>query len=290
VKAQDLGTLLVLSALWGGSFLCMRIASPVLGPLLLVELRVLIAGLALLFYTLMTRTDLHLRAYWRHYLVIGIVNSAIPFTLIATAELHLTAGLAAIVNATSPLFGAVVAALWMKEVLPLHKGVGLLLGIVGVALSIGWGPIPLSTIVMWSAMASVGAAACYGIAGVYIKVHMQHANTLALSTCSQLGACLFLLPFTVGATAWHGFPLHVLVAVIILGVFCTAIAYLLYFRLIKRIGPTKALTVTFLSPVFGVLWGVVVLHEPLTWNMVGSFAIILIGVRIVTGNYDKKHN
>src|SRR5260370_42468111 len=117
MNAKQVGALLLLSALWGGSFLFVRIAVPVLGPVLLIELRVLIAGVALLLYMLVTRSPLDLRARWRHYLVIGIINSAIPFTLIATAELYLTAGLAATLYDTRPLFVAVVAAIWIKETL-----------------------------------------------------------------------------------------------------------------------------------------------------------------------------
>ncbi|HET7640285.1 MAG TPA: DMT family transporter, partial [Ktedonobacteraceae bacterium] len=132
MKARDVGALLLLSALWGGSFLFMRIAAPVFGPVVLIELRVLIAGIALLLYSIFTRRNLDLRKRWLHYLVIGIINSAIPFTLIATAELLLTAGFAAILNATSPLFGAVVAAIWIKEALTTRKVIGLLLGLVGV--------------------------------------------------------------------------------------------------------------------------------------------------------------
>ena len=125
MNAKQIGALLLLSALWGGSFLFIRIAAPVLGPVLLIELRVLIAGVALLLYMLMTRSSLDLRARWKYYLVIGIINSAIPFTLIATAELYLTAGLAATLNATSPLFGAVVAAIWINMKLRTKRHISL---------------------------------------------------------------------------------------------------------------------------------------------------------------------
>jgi len=125
MNAKQIGALLLLSAWWGGSFLFIRIAAPVLGPVLLIELRVLIAGVALLLYMLMTRSSLDLRARWKYYLVIGIINSAIPFTLIATAELYLTAGLAATLNATSPLFGAVVAAIWINMKLRTKRHISL---------------------------------------------------------------------------------------------------------------------------------------------------------------------
>ena len=115
MRAPDLARLLLLAALWGGSFIFIRIAAPVLGPIVLVTIRVLLAGAALLVYALVTRSELELRARWRQYLTIGALNSAIPFVLISTAELQLPASLAAILNATSPLFGAVIAAIWIKD-------------------------------------------------------------------------------------------------------------------------------------------------------------------------------
>ncbi len=283
MKAKDVGALLLLSALWGGSFLCMRIAAPVLGPIVLIELRVLIAGVALLLYATIRKSDLDLRARWRHYLVIGIINSAIPFTLIATAELHLTSGLAATLNATTPLFVAVVAAVWIKETLTANKVVGLILGLVGVVVLVGWSPLPFSATVAFSVAASLAAAACYGLAGVYTKVNVQGASSRAVATCSQLGASLFLLPLALVAPPRSIPSLTVLLAVATLALLCTAVAYLLFFRLIENVGPTRASTVTFLTPFFGVLWGVVLLNEPLTWSTIIGFAVILSGTGLVTG-------
>jgi len=261
----------------------MRVAAPVLGPVVLIEGRVLLAGGILLVYVALRKRSLALRVFWRHYLVIGIINSAIPFTLIATAELHLTAGLAATLNATTPLFGTLVAALWLKEAITMNKGIGLLLGVLGVAVLVGWSPFPFTSALALSVAASLGAAACYGVAGVYTKVKAQGASPLAVATCSQVGASLFLLPLTFVAPPKHLPTLPVLIAVGILALFCTALAYLLFFRLIKNIGPTRAMTVTFLSPVFGVLWGVLLLGETLIWSSVIGFAIVLTGTGLVTG-------
>jgi len=283
MNAKQIGALLLLSALWGGSFLFMRIAAPVLGPVLLIELRVLIAGVALLLYMLVTRSTFDLRARWKHYLVIGIINSAIPFTLIATAELYLTAGLAATLNATSPLFGAVVAAIWINEALTKKKVIGLALGLLGVSLLVGWRPFPFSVTLAVSVAASLAAAACYGIGGVYTKVYMQGASSKAVATCSQLGAALVLLPLTFVAPSRHAPTPIVLLAVVALALLCTAVAYLLYFWLIEHAGPTRALTVTFLAPIFGVLWGTVLLSEPLSLSTFIGFGIILMGTGFVTG-------
>lgn len=283
MKPKDVGALLVLSALWGGSFLFMRIAAPVLGPIVLIEVRVLVAGIALLLYSLAIRRNLDLRKRWLHYLVIGIINSALPFTLIAAAELHLTAGLAAILNATSPLFGAVIAAVWIKEALTTRKVIGLLLGLVGVGVLVGWSPLPFSTTLAFSVVASLAAAAFYGLAVVYTKVYVRGANSGAVATCSQLEAALFLFPLTFVAPSQHLPSLPVVLAVAALALLCTAVAYLIYFYLIETVGPTKAITVTFLSPVFGVLWGVLFLGEPLAISTILGFGIILVGTGFVTG-------
>ncbi len=283
MKAKDAGALLLLSAIWGGSFLFIRIAAPVLGPVVLIALRVLIAGIALLLYSIFTRQKLELRKRWLHYLVIGIINSAIPFTLIATTELYLTAGFAAILNATTPLFGAIVAAIWIKEVLTARKVIGLLLGLVGVGVLVGWSALPFSTILIFSVAASLFAAAFYGLGSVYTKVYVRGANPVALTTCSQLGAGLCLLPLVPIFPVPHTPSLTVIVAVASLALLCTGIAYLIYFQLIENIGPTRTLTVTFLAPIFGVLWGVLFLNEVLTWSIVVGFGIILVGTGFVTG-------
>jgi drug/metabolite transporter (DMT)-like permease len=237
----------------------------------------------LLLYMLVTRNPLDLRARWKHYLVIGIINSAIPFTLIATSELYLTAGLAATLNATTPLFGAVVAALWIKEALTKKKVIGLVLGLFGVSVLVGWSPFPFSATLAVSVAASLAAAACYGIGGVYTKVYMHGASSKAVATCSQLGAALFLLPLTFVAPSKHAPTPIVFLSVIALALLGTAVAYLLYFWLIEHAGPTRALTVTFLAPIFGVLWGTVLLSEPLSLSTFIGFGIILMGTGFVTG-------
>jgi drug/metabolite transporter (DMT)-like permease len=288
MKIKDVGALLLLSAIWGASFLFIRISTPVLGPVVLVELRVSLAGVALLLYSLVTRHDLDLRKRWRHFLVLGVVNAGIPFILISTAELHLTAGLAAILNATSPIFGAVIAAMWIKEeVLTTRKLIGLLLSLVGVGVVVGWSPLPFSVAVAFSVVASLAAAACFGFGTVYTKVYLQGASSLALATCSQLIASLFVFPLAFVVPFQHIPTLTVALAVAALALLGTALAYLIYFRLVKNIGPSKALTVNFLSPVFGVLWGVLLLSEPLTLSTIIGFGIILAGTGLVIRNFSQ---
>jgi drug/metabolite transporter (DMT)-like permease len=283
MKSKDVAALLFLAALWGGSFLFIRVAAPVLGPVLLMALRVLLAGLALLLYAIATRTDLQIRAYWRQYLIIGLLNSAVPFTLIAFAELNLTAGYAAILNATSPLFGAVVAAVWISEALTVKKLLGLALGLLGVGVVVGLNSIALSGLIILSIAASIVGAAFYGFSSVFIKVKGKGIPPLALATGSLLGAAVWLVPLTPFALPHSGPDLTVILAVLAIALLSTALAYLLFFGLIERVGPTKTLTVTFLAPVFGIIWGVIFLSEPLTLSTLVGFAIILTGTAFVTG-------
>nr|AIA14032.1 EamA-like transporter family [uncultured bacterium] len=288
MKTKDIVALLVLSALWGGSFLFIRVASLALGPIVLMELRVLIAGLALLIYAIVTRIDLEIKTYWRQYLAIGLLNSAVPFVLIGTAELNLTAGYAAILNATAPLFGAIVAAVWINEALTLKKFIGLVLSLLGVAIVVGLNPLTLSGVVLLSIAASIGGAAFYGFSSVYIKVNGKGIRPFALATCSLLSAAIWLLPLTPFALPQSSPELNAILAVLALALLSTALAYLLFFGLIESAGPTKTLTVTFLAPVFGIIWGVIFLSEALTLSTVIGFAIILTGTAFITGFSLKK--
>ncbi|MBF6593598.1 MAG: DMT family transporter [Thermaceae bacterium] len=283
MTSKQFTALLVLSALWGGSFLFIRVAAPALGPVMLVELRVLIAGIALLIYASLSRHLPELRSRWKTFLVIGLFNSAVPFFLISTAELHLTASLAATLNAATPLFGALVAAFWLGETITPRKALGLLLGLVGVAVLVGLGPVPLTPVVLLSIGASLLATVSYGFAAVYTKVAAKGVPPLALALYSQLFAATLIapvVPFALPTTPPSGL---VVLCVLGLALFSTALAYLLYFYLIVSAGPTKATTVTYLSPAFGILWGVFLLAEPLTLGSLLGFGIILASVWLVTG-------
>jgi len=283
VKPREVAGLLFLSALWGGSFLFMRIAAPKLGPVLLIELRVLIAGLALLAYGVLSRRLPGVRGLWREYLVVGAVNSALPFLLISAASLALPASLTATLNATTPLFGAVVAAVWMGESLTLRKVLGLLVGFAGVVALLGIGPVSPSWETFLAAGASLLAAACYGAAAVYTKVKVKGAQPQALATYSQLFAALLILPAV--PFAWpSAFPSGLVIgSVLALALLCTALAYLIYFYLILNAGPTKAVMVTYLAPAFGMLWGGLFLQEQIGVGGVVGLCSILASVALVGG-------
>jgi len=279
---RDFATLVLLAAIWGASFLFIRIAAPVLGPLLLITLRVLIAGLALLFYAIVTRRLPSFGATWIAYLRLGVINAGLPFALIAVAVVQLNASMAAILNATTPLFAAIVAAVWINEALSFRKGLGLLLGLLGVVVLVGWSPVPLSWRVVFAVGASLLASLCYAIGGVYVKVAFGGISPLGLSIGQQLAAGLVLLPLGV-ATAPPTWPSSTVVfAVLALALLSTAIGYMIYFVLMERIGPTKTLSVTFLVPLFGVLWGALFLNEPVKNGTLAGLALILTSVVLVS--------
>jgi drug/metabolite transporter (DMT)-like permease len=283
MEARDLGALLLLGALWGASFLFIEVAVPVLGPVLLVDLRVLLAAGALVLCAVAVGSLPGLRARWKEFLFLGGLNAAAPFTLIATSQLNLTASLAAILNSTTPLFGAVVAAVWIGEALTVRKAVGLLLGVAGVAVLVGLDPVPLSGVVLLAVGASLLAALCYALGGVYAKRTFSGVSPLGMGIGQQVGATVILLPPAVATLPEELPSLTVVLSVLGLALLSTAIAYLLYFRLITSVGPTKTLTVTFLVPVFGVLFGVLLLEEPVSVGTFIGMGTILSSVGLVTG-------
>jgi drug/metabolite transporter (DMT)-like permease len=283
MRPQDAARLIVLSALWGGSFIFIRIAAPVLGPVVLVWTRVLLAGLTLLAVALIMHRPLAIRRFWRQYLVLGAINSALPFLLIAAAELHLSASLAAVLNATSPLFGAVIAFFWIRDPLTPRKLAGLFLGITGVAILAGWSPITLDAVVALSIVASLLGAASYGLASVYTKARVRNAPALGMAVGSQLAASLLLTPFVPFTWPAATPSSTVLLCTLALALGSTALAYVLFFRLVVDVGPTKALTVTFLVPIFGVLWGSLFLGETITASTLAGCAVILAGTALVVG-------
>jgi drug/metabolite transporter (DMT)-like permease len=282
MAASDVARLLTLAGLWGASFVFIRVVVPVLGPLWLAFLRVTLAFVALFAIAAMQRSIPSLRERWRDYLVVGTINSALPFALYAFAEESVSASTAAILNATSPFFGALVAALWLKEALTLRQLAGMALGVGGVVWLVGWHGEALTQPVVVAIFACLAAALCYGISSVYAKVRLSGVASASTALYSQLGAALVLAPALLPTPLPSAPSVLVAANMLALAVASTAYAYRLYFRLIANVGPTRALTVTFLIPLFGVLWGVLFLSEPLTLNMVFGGALILAGTWLAT--------
>jgi drug/metabolite transporter (DMT)-like permease len=284
MTASSLLRLLALSAIWGASFLFMRLGAPVLGPPLMIACRVLSAALFLAVVGAVLRKPLDVRRNAGHYLVLGLFNSALPFLLFAFAARTLSASLMAILNATAPIWGAVIGAAWTRTPISARALLGLALGVGGVALLVGFDPSSLRAGAPLAIALALGATCSYGIATHYAK-SAKKVDPFANAHGSMWAATLLVapgVPFTWPASLAALTP-AIALGVLALGVVCSGIAYLLYFRLVADIGAASALTVTFLVPVFGVLWGHLFLHEPLGWNTLAGALTVIVGTALVTG-------
>ena len=290
MKPQDAFELTVLAALWGGSFIFMRLGAGEFGPVALAGVRVALAALILL-PLLASRGGLPaLREHWRAIAFVGIVNTALPFVAFSYAALTINAGLSSVFNATAPLWGAIVAWLWLHDKLTAQRVLGLLIGFAGVSW-LAWDRVGFtaraqsdhSGATVVAILACLAGTLCYGIAVNFTKRHLGAVPPLALATGSQAAAAIvlavpaaWLWPASApSTTAW--------LSVAALALFCTAFAYLLYFRLIANIGPAKSIAVTFLIPLFGVLWGALFLGERVSAVMVMAGGVVLLGTALATG-------
>ena len=286
MKAFDIGELVLLAALWGASFLFMRLGAHEFGPIALAAVRVGLASV-MLIPLLASRGQLaDLRTHWKGLLIVGALNSAIPFALFSFAALSITAGLSSIVNATTPLWTAVVAFVWLRQGLTPLRVLGLVIGFAGVAF-LAWDKASFKPGAdhsgFWAVLACAAATFCYGVAANATKRYLSGVAPLSVATGSQFAAALLLaLPAAwlwpaamPGAVAWG--------SALALAALCTALAYILYFRLMSRVGPTNAVSVTFLIPLFAILWGALFLSEAITAQMVMGGAIVLVGIALALG-------
>jgi drug/metabolite transporter (DMT)-like permease len=280
MRSQDIAALLFLAALWGGSFLFMRIAAPILGAVWLIEIRVLLAGLILLPIALRVGLGKTMGQYWRSLLLVGSINLAIPFSLLAFASISLPAGFTSLLNATVPLFGTIISTLWLKEKLTAARTIGFVLGFIGVAILVGWKTVAITPGVLIAVGAGLLAAIMYAIAALYIRHQFTGVSSLAVATGSQIGAVVCLLPILPFTVPQHSPNSIVILSVVALAILCTALASIIYLRLIQQIGATKTMTVAYLIPFFAILWGALLLHEPLTPSMALGGGLVLFGTAI----------
>jgi drug/metabolite transporter (DMT)-like permease len=287
MKRRHLAELLLLAALWGASFLFMRLGAAEFGAVPLAGLRV--AGAALVVLPLLALQGQlgALRQHWKPLLLVGLTNSAFPFVCYSYAALSLNAGLSSIFNAASPLFAALIAWAWLGDRLGRWRVLGLLIGFGGV-FGLAWAKAGFQTSGagagnLLAISACILATVSYGFSANFTKRHLSNAPPMAVACGSQLGATVLLAGPTAiawpavmpGAVAWASLAALAMV--------CTGLAYILYFRLIASIGPANAITVTFLVPAFAVAWGAAFLGEALSWQMVGGCAVILVGTALATG-------
>lgn len=283
MKTNDLAELAVLAALWGASFLFMRLGAAEFGPVALAAVRV--AGAALVLIPLLHwRGQMgELRRHWRAIFVVGVTNSALPFLFFSYAALSISAGLSSIFNASAPLWGALVAWCWLRERPTLARTLGLAIGFAGVV-GLAWEKASFKPGGSgWAIVACLAAALCYGFSANFTRKRLQGVAPMAVAAGSQFAAALLLaLPalwwWPATAPSAHAWAMVALLAVL-----CTGLAYLLYFRLIAHVGAANAIAVTFLIPAFAVLWGWLFLAEALTPAMAIGCAVILLGTALATG-------
>jgi len=279
MRAADAARLVTLAAIWGASFLFIRIAAPVFGVIATADGRMLIAGLALAGYYLLTGFDAQWQRWWRYYLAIGVLNCVFPFLLYGYAALDITVGLLAVLNATSPMWGALLSTIVLRERMSPGRIAGLLVGVAGVALVSG-----AEASGRWLAVvAGLGAGFCYGLTGVVMRRWARDTTAKGMAAGSLLMGGLVLAPLLVVVPPqWPGIP--VALAMLALGLVCGSVAYILYFRLMADIGATGALTVTYLIPIFGVAWGVIFLGEAVTPAMLAGAIVVILGTVLVLRN------
>jgi drug/metabolite transporter (DMT)-like permease len=281
MRAGDVGRLVALAAIWGGAFIFLRVAAPVLGPAWTSELRVLLGGLVLLAWFRFTGFDPGLRRYARAYLLLGPAIIALPFALYAFASMHAPASLLSIVNSTSPIFGLAWSAAFGDERVTPRKATGLVLGVAGVALLAQPSGTASGPLYGWAIAAALAACCAYGATGVLVKRFADGASARGMAVGNQHGAALALLPLLLFLPPQAAPSALVIANVLGLALLASGVAFLLYFRLIADVGATRALTVTYLIPLFGVFWGWLFLGETVTPGMLSGAALVLLGTFFV---------
>lgn len=283
MRAGDLARLVSLAAMWGGSYLFMRYAVPHFGAVLMIELRVFIAGIALAVFVYGTGGRIGWRRHWRAYLFVGAIGLALPFVLIGQALESIDASTGAILNALAPLWASIVAAIWIRDPITPAKASGIALCLLGTGVLVGWTPAPMSRAQLLGTAMLVAATIIYGYTIVFTKVYLKEAIPMSTSAATLLLAGIALLPFTPVDRDVSAIPAMAWLAVAGLALVSTTIAFIFYYRLIHDVGPVKAITTTLLVPVFGMLWGVLFLGEPLDAGRIAGCAIILAGCSLVLG-------
>ncbi|TVU87465.1 DMT family transporter [Vreelandella titanicae] len=288
MRAIDYIRLLALAAIWGASFLFMRIASPAIGPINTAFFRVFFGLIGLAIIILFIHKSLQFRGKLRKILILGAINSGIPFLMYSIAATLLPAGYSAILNATTPLMGAMIGFYFFSEGLSLRKLVGIVLGIAGIIVITSVGESNIAGNIFIGVSACIIATIGYGFAGFLTRRWITHQGGLdstLVAFGSQLGATIFLAPFLLwnlsSGPSIDWLQGDVWISLLAVGFVCTSLAYILYFRLIADIGPLRSLTVTFLVPPFAVLWGFLVLDETISSGFLVGSLIVLLSVWLI---------
>lgn len=280
MESKDTFLLLLLSIIWSSSYIFMKNIAPSIGALWTADLRLFIGGLTLFIYFKLKGKDLKLKEYWKHYLAIGVINSAIPFSVYSYAAIFIPTSYSVIINSTTPLFGVIFSYLILKEKINLSKILGLIFGFAGVFLISQKGMSHTdNNMFLIGILSCLSGSLCYGLGSVFTRKYASHLDPMSVSSASQIMASIALLPLCLTYIPSNPITMKLVLSLLALAIICSSIAYLIYYYLIIKIGPTKALTVTFLMPMFGFVWGKIFLNEEI------NLSIILGSILILTGTY-----
>jgi drug/metabolite transporter (DMT)-like permease len=278
MKPKDLLGLLLLAAIWGSSFLFIKMVVPSVGVGITMSMRVMIAAAFLVVVVCVNGQVPDLKKNGGRYLILGLLNLVLPIALIVFSVSKINASTAALLNAMTPLFTMLIARFWLNEKLGLQKISGLVLGLAGIIVLVGWNPMPLDSSVGWAILASLGAAISYGFGNVFSRIKFAGTEPMKTATGQMIVAAVFVSPILFTDTAAGMVYTDMLLLLMVLGIVCTAFAFILYFKLISRIGSVNTSMVTILVPVFGTLWSAIFLDEPVTLSLLLGLLLILGGL------------
>lgn len=284
MRGQDITDLILLAAIWGSSFLFITIAVNDFGPFALMAMRTGI-GLLVLLPLLFWRHALpDLVLHWKPIFVVGIINAALPFTLLAYAAFVIPAGVLSILNAATPLWGAVFAAFWIKDILPKWRIAGLVIGFCGIVLLV-WDELEINELLNTGLglAAALAAPMSYGLSSTFTNRYLMGVKSIAVATGALLSATLALWPLAFFSWPEGDISQRSWGALLMLAILCTGVTYIIFYRLVMNAGPARASTVTLLIPVFGVLWGWMWLEEEVSGVILMATGIILLGTALATG-------
>jgi drug/metabolite transporter (DMT)-like permease len=282
VSVAHLGQLLFLGAVWGGAFLFLRIAAPDVGAVWAAEIRIAI-GASILAVVAGRRTWPLVRGHLRDVAVVGAAFSAIPFTLIAFASLTLPVGYAAVLNAATPIFTAIVAIFWLSQRPTPRLILGLATGLVAVVVLVGLSPLDPSVSVVLAVLAALGAAVSYAFAGTFVRRRLPFLGGLEVATGQLVAGSIVLLPFAIASGPPGPIEVDSAVALLAVGTLSTALPWPIFFRVSRATTPTIASTVTFVVPAFAIVWGALALGEPIGPGLLIGFAIVIVSLVLVLG-------
>tara|TARA_B100001113_G_scaffold230573_1_gene189352 strand:- start:493 stop:1344 length:852 start_codon:yes stop_codon:yes gene_type:complete len=273
----------ILGAVWGSAFMFIKIATPELGPIALVNIRLAVAGLIFIPFLLQNKYLKHFKSNIKNILVLSIVNTALPFSLFAFASLESSSNMLSILNGTTAIMAVVISTIWLKVKLNVFQIMGVFVGLFGIIVLANPDNIYIST---KATIFCLGAAFCYALSANYIQKFAHKTNTTVLIGWSLVIASILLIPLTL-LNLPSQFPSpKVIFSILWLGVISTGIAFLGYVRLIEKIGAVKTATVAYFIPVFGVIWGYIFLSEPITLQILIGMMLILTGIIFTNKRYD----